>query len=264
MSIIRNLSGAFVPVRERREVTGTIGALNGEVVLPTNGDRNALVTVVSSSFAGTLEFTGASDSAGTVYYPIAAYPYAIGSVGGTIPVSGQPLIADALVAANTLRVYAVPCGQIKNLRVRASAYSGGNCAVTITSDPSDALNTAIASRPATLMVTATGAAAAAVTATIPSVAGLRHIIDFIRVTRSASVALTAGAAPVVVTTTNLPGSPALTFGADAAVQGSDKEVVLDFGGSGLAASALGTNTTVVCPGTTGVIWRVNVAYRLGL
>ena len=33
--------------------------------------------------------------------------------------------------------------------------------------------------------------------------------------------------------------------------------------AGLAASAVNTATTVVCPVYTGVIWRVNVTYRLG-
>ena len=44
----------------------------------------------------------------------------------------------------------------------------------------------------------------------------------------------------------------------------DKEARLDFGSTGLAATTLGTNTTVVCPAYTGVIWRVIVGYRLGL
>lgn len=264
MSIIRNLSGTFVPVRERRETSGTLAANNAEVVLDVNGDSNALVYVQSSSFIGTLEFTGASDSAGTGFYSIPAFPYAVGSAGGTIPPSAQPLLVDALVAANTVRVYAVPCGQLKKVRVRVSAYTSGSAAVTITSDTSETLNASIWLRPTTLMVTATGAAGAAVTATLPAVTGLRHIVDFIRVTRSATAVLTASATPTVVTTTNLPGTPALTFGQDAAAQGVDREVVLDFGGSGLAASVLGTATTVVCPIYTGVIWRINVGYRLGL
>lgn len=81
---------------------------------------------------------------------------------------------------------------------------------------------------------------------------------------SATALLTAAATPVLVTTTNLPGTPALTFGAEALVQGADKFRRLDFGGTGCAATAIGTNTTVVCPVTTAVIWRVNVGYRLGL
>lgn len=248
----------------RGSASGTVGALNAEVVLSLGGESNALVYVQSTSFIGTLEFTGVSDVSETGYFPVVAYPYAVGSAGGTIPPSAQPLLTDALVAANTSRVYAVPVGQLRRLRVRASAYTSGSCVITITADANDSLNTAILSRPTTLFVTATGAASAAVTATIPAVTGLRHVIDFIQVTRSATAALTAAATPVLVTTTNLPGSPALTFGSDAAGIGLDKDVKLDFGSSGLAASALGAATTVVCPIYTGVIWRVYVAYRLGL
>ncbi|MFN8995771.1 MAG: hypothetical protein ACK5X3_19190 [Pseudomonadota bacterium] len=264
MSRLVNESGAFVPVRERRSATGTLGALNAEVVLPLNGDSMALVTVVSNSFVGTLEFTAAGDSAGTNSVPVPAFPYSLGCVGGTIPGSAQPIITDALVAANTLRTYAIPCGQMRNLRVRASAYTSGNGVVTITSDTAETINLAVWLRPTTLLVSATGAAGAAVTATLPAVAGFRHVVDFIRVTRSATALLTAGATPVVVTTTNLPGPPALTFGADAAPQGVDKEGVLDFGASGLAATAVNTATTVVGPATPNVIWRVNVGYRLSV
>jgi hypothetical protein len=264
MSILRNLGGAFVPVRERRETTGTLAALNAEVVAPLNGDSMALVSVVLSSFAGTLEFTGAADSAGTNYFPVLAFPYAPGCVGSAIPVSAQPIITDALATAATLRTYAIPCGQLRNLRVRASVYSSGTCAVTITSDTAETLNMAMWLRPTTAMVTQVSVAGSGATATLPAVPGLRHIVDFIRVTRSAAALLTAGATPTTVTTTNLPGTPSLTFGQDAAPQGTDKEVVLDFGASGLAVSAINTATTVVCPATTNVIWRVNVGYRLGL
>jgi hypothetical protein len=264
MSRFLNLSGTFVPVREARETFGTINAANQEVVLDVSGDENVLVTHVPSAFVGTIEFTGAADNTGASYFPIAAYPYSPGSVGGTIPLAGQPMLLDALVAANTARQYVIPCGQLKKVRVRCSAYTSGSTVLSLRSDPQSSINTAIAAKPSTLLVTATAATGVTITATLPAVTGLRHIVDFIRVTRSATATLTAAATPVLVTTTNLPGGPVLTFGADAAVQGSDKEVVLDFGASGLAATALGTATTVVCPATTGVIWRVNVAYRLGL
>jgi hypothetical protein len=114
------------------------------------------------------------------------------------------------------------------------------------------------------MITATNAASAGVTATLPAVAGLRHYIDRVSVVRSATAALTAAATPVVVTTSNLPGPPALTFGSDVAGIGVDKELVLDFGGAGLAATGINTASTIVAPAYTGVIWRINVAYRLGL
>lgn len=264
MSQIKNGAGAVVPVRERREAAGVLGAANNEVVIDLNGDESALVFIQSSSFIGTLEFTGVNDAAGALYFPVCAYPYSPGSAGGTIPLAGQPLLIDALVAANTSRVYAVPVGQLRKLRVRVSAYTSGSCACSITSDAQASLNTAIAGKPSTLLVTATAAVGVAATATLPAVAGLRHIIDFISVTRSATAALTAAATPVLVTTTNLPGAPQLTFGSDAAGIGIDKEVRLDFGSTGLAASALGTATTVVCPVYAGVIWRATVGYRLGL
>lgn len=257
-------SGNVRVAKPRASSSGTLAALNAELILQVDSDDNAMLYIQSTSFIGTLEFTGVSDVGGTQYFPIAAYPYSIGCAGGTIPLAGQPLIVDALVAANTARVYSIPCGQLRTIRVRASAYTSGSCVATLAADDASPLNTAIEARPTTLLVTATGAASAAVTATLPAVTGLRHVVDFIQVTRSATAVLTAAATPVVVTTTNLPGSPALTFGSDAAAQGVDKDVRLDFGSTGLAASVLGTATTVVCPVYTGVIWRVNVGYRLGL
>jgi hypothetical protein len=223
-----------------------------------------LLFIQSTNFAATLEFTGVNNADSSIYFPIAAYPYAIGCTGAPIPLAGQPLISDSLVTGNLTRVYSIPCGQLKAVRVRVSNYTSGSCIATLTADVCDSLNTAILAKPSTLLVTATGAASAAVTATLPLVTGLRHIIDFIQVTRSATAALTASATPVVVTTTNLPGTPALTFGSDVAGIGIDKDVRLDFGSTGLAASLLGTATTVVCPVYTGVIWRINVGYRLGL
>jgi hypothetical protein len=264
MAIAKNTSNAFVPLRECRETTGTLNALNSELVLPLNGDQSVLVTVLSTSLVGTLEFTSAGDAAATTFLPVPAYPMSPKCVGGTIPLAGQPLLIDALVAANTVRVYSIPVGQQKALRVRMSAYASGSVAVTIVADVCSPINTAIEAKPSTLLVTATGAAGAAVTATLPAVAGLRHIVDFIRIVRSASVALTAGAVPTVVTTTNLPGALVATLGASADLQGVDRIEELNFGSTGSAATALGTATTVVCPATTGVIWRVIVAYRLGL
>jgi hypothetical protein len=156
-------------------------------------------------------------------------------------------------------------GGLQKIRIRLTAYTGGTASVTINSDIADSISPYVRDqKAATLMVTATGAASAAVTATLPAVTGLRHYIDRVSVVRSATAALTASATPVVVTTTNIPGTPALTFGSEAAGIGLDKEVVFEFGGAGIAASAAGTATTIVAPIWTGVIWRINVSYRLGL
>ena len=264
MSLLRNLLGNFMPHFEARRTTATLAAVNAEVVHDLNGDASAVIWLNGT---GTLNATYAVDGSadGVNYFPLMCYPYATGSVGGTLPVAAQPLVTEAVNAATVQRVLCASVGGLQKLRVRLTTYASGNCAVTINSDDCKSINPyANDTRASTLMVSATAAVSTAVTATLPAVAGLRHYIDRIDVTRSATAALTAAAAPVVVTTTNVNGAPQLTFGSDAGGVGVDKTVTLDFGATGMAASAAGTATTVVCPVYTGVIWRVNVAYRLGL
>lgn len=264
MSILRNLLGNFMPHMEARTTTGIMAALNAEVVHDVSGDASAVIFLNGTgTFNATYNIQGSPD--GSNYFDLAAYPYAPGSLGGTLPQPGQPLISEAVNAAAVRRMLCVATGGLQKIRVRLTAYTSGSCAVTINSDECPSLSPHLRDqKAATLAVTATAAVSTAVTLTLPAVSGLRHYIDYISVVRSATTALTASATPVVVTTTNIPGSPALTFGSDAAGVGIDKELVLDFGGSGMAASAVGTATTVVCPVYTGVIWRVNAAYRLGL
>jgi len=263
MSLLRNLLGNFMPHFEARTSTGTLGALNAELVHDISGDDAAVIDIGAGACNLTYAVDGSAD--GTSYFPLLCFPYGTASVGGTIPMAGQPLIAEVVSATNLRRVLSTSTGQLKKIRVRVSAYTSGGIAVTINTDSCEAINPyANDLKAATLMVTATGVAATAVTATLPAVAGLRHYIDRLDVTRSATAALTAAANPVLVTTTNIPGLPVLTFGSDAAAVGVDKTVSLDFGASGMATSSAGVATTVVCPVVNGVIWRVNVAYRLGM
>ena len=265
MSLFRNLSNAFVPVRERREATGALSAPGAELVLALNGDQYAMVSILCTSLIATIDFAGAVDAAGTTYASVVAYPISNMFNGGSIPLAGQPLVSDSIVAAHFLRVYAVPVAQLRSLRVRITSYTSGASQVTITSDTNASQHMLLqgASMPSTLYVTGTAAVSTGVTVTLPAVAGLRHYIDEVAVTRSATAALTASATPVVVTTTNLPGTPALTFGSDAGGIGVDVERRLPVG-LGLSASAINTATTIVAPIWTGVIWRINVAYHLGL
>ena len=111
-----------------------------------------------------------------------------------------------------------------------------------------------------LVVTAVSAAAAAVTLTLPAPgAGLRQYLTYLSINRFASALLTAAAAPVTVTTTNLPGTLAFSLPADAAAQGTLYPWREDFAYP-LASSAQNTAMTIVCPATTGVIWRVTAGY----
>lgn len=110
----------------------------------------------------------------------------------------------------------------------------------------------------TLVVTGTAAAAAGVTVTLPAVASQFHYITCLEIMVYNSVARTGSATPVLVTTTNLPGSLAYTFGSAGAV--GSVETKLMFFDSPLKSSVANTATTIVCPATTSVIWRVNVYY----
>ena len=110
-----------------------------------------------------------------------------------------------------------------------------------------------------LCVTATGAAAAAVTLSLPAVASQFHYITEIQIVKFATALLTAGTTPVLVTTTNLPGGPVFSFTAAASAQGTS-EVQQIAATTPIKSSVVNTATTIVCPATTATIWRVNVWY----
>lgn len=109
-----------------------------------------------------------------------------------------------------------------------------------------------------LAVTATGASGAAVTLTLPATASVFHYIQTIEIVKYAVAALTGVATPIVVTTTNLPGNIAFTFGTAQAIGTTLVEGLS--GIDALRSSVVNTATTIVCPATTNVIWRVNVFY----
>jgi hypothetical protein len=112
--------------------------------------------------------------------------------------------------------------------------------------------------PAALAVTATGAAAAAVTLTLPAVASKFHYISLIEIVAYSTVARTGGVTPVLVTSTNLPGNPVWTFATAAAIGTTDTKLYVP--ADELKSSVINTATTIVCPATASVIWRINVWY----
>jgi hypothetical protein len=175
------------------------------------------------------------------------------------PINQVALQYVAAVTGTAAGIWAGKCSPFRQIRARVTAYTSGAATTVLAADTAP-LDDTLTGMIAPLLGTTTGAAAAAVTLTLAAPgAGLRQYLTYLAIVRSASVALTAGAAPTVVTTTNLPGSLAFTFGADAAVQGVDKVIREDFAFP-LAASAQNTAVTIVCPATTGVIWRVTAGY----
>jgi hypothetical protein len=111
---------------------------------------------------------------------------------------------------------------------------------------------------ATLSVTATAATGVAVTATMAAVAAEFHHIVLLEIAAYTTTARTGSATPILVTSTNLPGSPVWDFATAAAIGTTDTKIY-SFGNT-YRSSTSNTATTIACPATAGVIWRVNVMY----
>ena len=114
--------------------------------------------------------------------------------------------------------------------------------------------------PATLAVTATAAVNTAVTASLPAVVGQFHCIVALQVQKLYSVVGVAAGAGIIITTTNLPGTPAFTTEQLASAAGTVVTVVNFAPTTPLRSSVSNTATTVVCPAQLQTIWRINVWY----
>lgn len=231
-------------ITDGRVVSANLGALNAEAVVDLNGHATAMLDL-RGTFVGTAVFEATVD--GTNYIALPAYNLVTGAY-----------VASVTATANL----ALNCAGFRRIRVRVSAYTSGTIVATMRASVAD-FATIVERIPATSGLTATGAAAAAVTLTIPAAgAGLFHYINWIRIEHFASALLTAAAAPVIVTSTNIPGTPSFNFRADAAPQGTLTEKVIA-NEMPIRSITANTATTIVCPATTGVIWRATASYRVG-
>lgn len=120
--------------------------------------------------------------------------------------------------------------------------------------------TQIQNLPAALLVTATAAVNTGVTVTLPAVANSFHYVVGIEIVKLYSVIGVAAGAGVIITSTNLPGTPAWTTEQIAAAAGNAPKVVSWFPPSPIRSNVVNTNTTIVCPAQLQTIWRVNVLY----
>ena len=114
-------------------------------------------------------------------------------------------------------------------------------------------------QPTALAVTVTAAANTAATATLPAVAAQFHYITGIEIMRT-STALLAGTATLVVTTSNLPGGLAWSFGNAMAAGATQRDLFITFPNP-IKSSVVNTATTIVLPAPgAAVLWRANVYY----
>ena len=241
----RDLSALTLHPRENLYVTGALASVNAEVVADCDGASTFSIDM-RGTFSGTFAAEGTVGD--TNWHVIPTRPITVASIGGVLAVTGT-----------TQGTWVGKCSAFRKIRVRETAHTSGSftCNLMISNA---ILDDSLQGRVTTVLGTATGAASAAVTLTIASPgAGLRPYLTYLSINKFATAVLTAAAAPVIVTTTNLPGSLAFSFEADAAAQGTMIRWREDFTYP-LAASAQATATTIVCPATTGVIWRVTAGY----
>jgi hypothetical protein len=253
MTILKDLQGNVIDdlnavngkvITDNRPNTSNVGILNSEIFIDVTKEEYASVDVRGVFIASLItEFTvnGVDFIALPVFNRIAeSFSAAITAVG--------------------VYQFEIPTGT-KRIRIRCSNYTSGSAVVALTANVGKDMQYC-KNIPSNLQVTATGIASTAVTLTLPAVAGLFHYITQIKIEKFASALLTPGATPIIVTTNNLAGSRAYSIDASAQAQGtiiSSKESLY----TPIKSTTAGTATTIICPISNGVIWRVSVDYYLG-
>jgi hypothetical protein len=238
---------------------GILGALNAELVMDLNGKAVATFDVRTGS-ALNMTFVAEGTIDGTNYFTLPLFVnQQLLAAAVTQETYAAAIVTGAVASMSGL--YTVGVSGFRRVRLRISVYASGSIAVTGRASAADQI-IQVRNIPSNLHVTATAAANAAATATLPGVAGLFHYITSIDITRNATAAL-AGTATIIHTTTNLPGSPAWSVGNAMAAGGTQIDVQYA-PTTPLKSSVAGTATTVVAAaGGVAVLGRVNVSYYLG-
>ena len=243
---IRNLDtiGGEVLIDTRTTVRN-IAALNGEVILDC-ANTKAVALDVRGTFVSTLVVEATIN--GNDYFSVPFF------------VSTSEIWATT-ITANGIWICHLPSG-CKRVRVRASAYTSGTALVSLRSSAGDNLSYA-KPLPTTASVTTTAASGAALTLSVPTPGiGLFHYITKIVINKYCAATLTAGAAPIIVNTTNIATTPSIDFKTLGSI-GDSERIELDFTGNPLKSTTANTATTIVCPVVAGVLWKVSVFYYVG-
>lgn len=238
--------GTILHPRENFTATGTLAATNA--TLETFCDGCATVTLdLRGTFSLSAQVQGTVD--GTNWQVITIRP----QIGGK---------KVATLTGTTAGTWQGNCSGFTKVRVIDTAHTSGSATTVLAAsnalmDDGDRFSV-IAEDSATI----TGTAGAATTLTVAAPgAGLRHYITRIEIDRinASTTALTAAAAPITVTTTNLPTSVSFKFPADALAAGGIQTRVMDYGYP-LMSTAQNTATTIVCPLTASVQWTVTAYF----
>jgi hypothetical protein len=242
---------------DARTTSFSLGSVNAEVLVDLHGKSTFAFDARTAAGALTYVCEGTID--GTNYMALPMFANFQLLVAAAV---AEQYVPSVVIATTHSGIYNVPCAGFRRLRIRVSAYTSG--AVTITPRATEGQFSQFARPiPATLHVTVTAAAAAAATITLPAAgAGMFHYITYLECKRNATAAL-AGTATLIVTSTNLPGTPAWSNG-NAMVAGGDHVDVFINGSNPLKSLVANTATTIVMPAAgAAVLNRGNCSYYVG-
>ena len=241
----RDLSGGTLHPRETLMASGTVGALNSVIEMAADGCASVVLDL-RGTYSLTVMVEASVDGANWQMVPVrplnmAALNYGA-NVGGGVQGSWTGSIAG-----------------FRFVRARCHSYVSG-AAATILAANAAPVDESLTGCITPLLVTAVGVAGAATTLTIPAPGGqLRHYLTSLSINRFATATLTAAAAPITITSTNLPGPLAYSFAAEALPIGGLDRMREEFAYP-LAAAAQNVAITVVAPATPNVIWRMTAGY----
>ena len=265
----------------------SLAALNAAVTIPLSG-IGELSFAVSGTWSGTLAFqysldgltwfadaalsnAGGFSTSTTVnsaftaavgsyrFYRVLFTAFASGSAG--VVYSGSS--SSNFVVSQTLITDGNNNGPA-SVKPAATAAVAADAALVVALHPSSPLpagaNNIGSLTPTTLAATGTAAANTGLTVSLPAAGvGLFHYITGIEIMRTATAAL-AGTATLIVSSTNLPGSLAWSFGNAMAAGATQRDESLVLA-TPLKSSVANTATTIVAPiPGLAVLWRINVYY----
>ena len=243
--IAKELSPGTLHPRETLRVTGNLAGANAVAVTDCDGCASVALDLRSGAFNGTVQAQGTVD--GTNWTLIPLRPLNTAAVLYVVSITSTTTIGGVWVGS---------CAGFAQVRVIVTAFTSGAVVATLAASNAP-LDQSLLGQVTTSIGTITGAAAT-LTLAAPGV-GLRHYLTYIRIVRIAAAALTAGAAPILVTTTNIPGALVFSIQANAALQGDIFAFQEDYNYP-VAVTAQNTATTFVAPLTANVIWRITAGF----
>lgn len=254
---VKTTAGALNVIQPDATASGTLTALNDAVSVTIDGDGAWAVDL--TGFVGHVVTFESQVNSGTAWRAINGALQGVGTLSITASADGTYRGAAAALAGVRARLSTTGTGSV-TASARSSAGTSGTFLMAPIPTGSNSIGSVTLS-PTTLWVTATAATGVAATASLPAVVGQFHYITAIDIQLYATAARTGGATPVIVTSTNLPGSPAFNFPTAQVIGAIDRYDIPLM--TPIKSSVANTITTIAAPIATTGLWRINVGYYTG-